>query len=418
MANRKNTTPKKAAASKTTVKKIKTKLSPKELQRIIALEQAETARVIANPMIWLPDQDIISLEPHQASDYGFAGLVRPQDLDFDLSDWTVADLENVTKRARGKGGKPRKPQGPQNLPSAQVVKQVVDTYFKGMKPASAEGNIMLLEQNALFGSDQKARTYQDAWQVIVNPHHIGFWSEISDGFLKEISAHNGLQYACSKANTRDQAVGITWNERFKLVAGPFSYDKVASVQGIPDLRPAFVVVLEDTWSGLIIKVMVNHLKSMRGGPAATAPVRYQQCVEIVKAHGKATPNGIKPALKNPQVRSIWKNQIFGRGFLDHSTLTLTMLVCKLSDAERARPLADRIKDAVTVMAGDWNTAVGQTNDLDPLEQAGYLIVNRADTTGTHSMGTRLDAFLGEKANNSSCSANVPDAPLEVNSGDE
>jgi hypothetical protein len=65
------------------------------------------------------------------------------------------------------------------------------------------------------------------------------------------------------------------------------------------------------------------------------------------------------------------------------------------------------------MAGDWNTAVGQTNDLDPLEQAGYLIFNRNDRTGTHSMGTRLDAFLSEKANNASCDASAPDEPLEV-----
>jgi hypothetical protein len=65
------------------------------------------------------------------------------------------------------------------------------------------------------------------------------------------------------------------------------------------------------------------------------------------------------------------------------------------------------------MGGDWNTIVGQTNDLDPLEKAGYLIFNRNDTTATHSMGSRLDAFLAEKANNPSCGANVPDAPAEV-----
>ncbi|MDZ4834196.1 MAG: hypothetical protein SGJ27_10505 [Candidatus Melainabacteria bacterium] len=412
MANRKIT-------NVTNTPKLKTKLSPAELKRIIALEEAYTAHVLANPMIWLPDQDIINLDQDQAPNFGFAGLVRPQDLDFDISDMDVFDLENITKRARGKskGSKPRKPSGPQNLPSAQVAKQVVDTYFKNVKPAGLEGNVILGEQNALFGSKQKAITYQDSWEVIVKAHHVIFWSEISDEFLKEISAHNGLEYAVSKANTRDQAVGITWSDRFELVAGPFSYDKVASVQGIPDLRPALVVVLRDKTTGAIYKFMANHLKSMRGGPAATAPVRFQQCVEIVKAHGKASPKGIKPRLKNMQVRSIWKNQVFGRGFLDHSTLTVTMLVCKLPAEELARPLKDRIEEAPTVMAGDWNTAVGQTNDLDPLEQAGYMIFNRPDNTATHSMGTRLDAFLSEKPNNPTCAADVPDAPVEVDSGE-
>jgi hypothetical protein len=396
--------------------KINTKLSPAELKRIIARDEEYTAEVKANPMIWLPDHEIISLAPEDAANYGFSGVVRPQDLEVDISEMDVFQLENFTQRARGgkKSSQKRKSSGPQNLPSAQIVTQVVETYFEGVEPAGNEGNLILGEQNALFGSAQKAITYQDAWSIIVGGNHLMFWSEISEEFLKEIARKNGLNYWASRANSRDQAVGITAHPRLKLVAGPFSYDNVASVQGIPNLRPALVCVFEDTWSGLIIKAVANHLKSMRGGPAATAKVRYQQCVEIVNAHGKASPDGVKPVLKNQQIRSIWKNKVFSRGFTDHSCLSITMLLCKLAEAERARPMAERIRRGVTVMAGDWNTAVGQTHDLDPLEEAGYLIFNRADTTGTHSMGTRLDAFLSEEAKDPSCDANVPDAPGEVN----
>lgn len=399
-------------------------LTPAQVARLTAVEQAHTAQVLANPMVWLPNDDIVTLDQREAPEFGFSGFVRHSDIgDIDFSELSVDELESFNKRSRrfkssgkskGKGGKGKGKGGggQQQAPSAQVAEQVVASYFKGVPAAGDTGNLVLGEQNALFGSGQKAITYRDAWRHIVEPHHIMFWSEVSADFLKEIGQAFGHGHWCSKANTRDQAVGITAHPRLKLIAGPFSYDKVASVQGIPDLRPAFVVVFEDTWSGVIIKAMVNHLKSMRGGPKLTAPVRYQQCVEIVKAHGPAT-TGVKPALKNQQTRNIWKNAVFGRGFLDHGTLTATMPLCPLPDSERKLDLQERIKRGITVMAGDWNCLLGQVSDVDPLIQAGYLLIDPNSNVPTHSMGSRLDGFFAEKADNEACDADVAEGPDEV-----
>jgi hypothetical protein len=399
-------------------------LTPAQLRKIIALENAYTAEVKANPMVWLPNKDIVTLDQSVAPDFGFSGFVRHSDLgDIDFSQLSVDELESFTKRSRrsAKGGKGKGKGGSggggqQGAPSAAVAEQVVGSYFKGMQPAANTGNLLLGEQNALFGSKQKAITYRDAWRHIVEPHHIMFWSEVSAEFLQEIGQAYGHGYWCSKANTRDQAVGITAHPRLKKIAGPFSYDRVASVQGIPDLRPAFVVIFEDLWSGVIIKAVVNHLKSMRGGPKLTSPVRYQQCVEIVKAHGVST-SGVKPALKNQQTRNIWRNKVFGRGFTDHGTTTVTMPLCILPDAERKLDLQERIKRGITVMAGDWNCLLGQVTDVDPLIQAGYLLIDPTGNVPTHSMGSRLDGFFAEKGNFEACDADVADGPDEVD-GDQ
>ena len=70
------------------------------------------------------------------------------------------------------------------------------------------------------------------------------------------------------------------------VLNQISYDEVANVQGVPDLRPAFRLDLEDTVTGDKFAVVVVHLKSMRGGPQVSGKVRYQQCAIMATKLGK------------------------------------------------------------------------------------------------------------------------------------
>ncbi len=388
-------------------------LSPRNRERILRINEEYNREHARTKPIWLPESEIISLKPHQAADYGFAGLVREQDLDFDLGRLqTPDDFESLLKGGKKKK-QPKGGSGPHSLPSATVVDQVISAYYKGMPNADITGPLVFGELNALFGSGQKALTYMSAWEKIVRPHHLMFWSEVAPDFCKEIGKHMGYGYWTSKDNSRgNQAVGFTAHPRLRLVQGPIAYNAVATVQGIQDLRPAYVCVFEDNWSGVIIKAMVVHLKSMRGGAKLTSPVRYQQCVEIVNAHGPAT-QGIKPALKNPQTRNTWRNQVYGRGFLDHGGTTYYMPLCVLPESERKLALPERIKRGITVMAGDWNTFLNQTRDLDPLINAGYQIVNPTDATPTHSMGGRLDGAITEPFDFPSCDADVQDGPDEI-----
>src|SRR5207237_8777987 len=101
------------------------------------------------------------------------------------------------------------------------------------------------------------------------------------------------------------------------------------------LRPAYRLDLEDSATGMKFSAVVVHLKSMRGGPASTSPVRYQQC-QIIQ-------------------------QVLGT-------------------------------DPV-IIAGDWNCFVNNTHDMDPLTTNGYKVVNPGDSTSTQKMGGRLDCFV-------------------------
>jgi len=380
-------------------------LSPADLAKMIDLEAAHTAHVQANPMIWLPNRAILKLDLNDGPKFGFQGVVRMEDLDFDFADLeSHEDLENLKafhrKQKKNKGGgRNPQPQGPQNMPSGNVVDAVVAKYLASMTAAGPTGNVILGEQNALFGDRQKARTYASAWTRVVTPAHITCWSEIVPDFLQELATTNGYNYVGGTPNSRKQGVGITYHSRFQLVKGPFEIKKTGQAAKIPDLRDDLVAYLLDSWSGWIVCVVAVHRKSMRGGAKFTEPVRYQENVDNVNYLGNAKP-GMKPVIKNIRVFNIWKNQVFGRGFTDHGTCYATMAMCPLSDDIRKMSVEDRIAKGVgviTVMQGDWNCLLGDPSVTcqKPLEQAGYGLVNPALKVSTQAHGGRLDGIHAE-----------------------
>ena len=111
---------------------------------------------------------------------------------------------------------------------------------------------------------------------------------------------------------------------------------VASVGGVPDLRPAFCLDLQDTVSGVKFTAVVVHMKSMRGGEAQTGPIRYKQFDLLVKGLGT---------------------------------------------------------DAEVVVLGDMNCKLPGTADIKPLLNAGYKLLNPKSTAATQSMGSRIDGFF-------------------------
>lgn len=135
--------------------------------------------------------------------------------------------------------------------------------------------------------------------------------------------------------SRGQAVGFLVNPRLE-VTKTTSIDPVADVHNIPDLRPAFRIDMRDTATGENMSAVVVHLKSMLGGPDSTAPIRAQQAQILA--------NELGPSFKG-------------------------------------------------IIAGDWNTFLDRTTDLNPLKAAGFQIANPADRSSTQSMGGRLDGFL-------------------------
>ncbi len=399
---------------------VRAKLTDRQLEKVSRLALARTEAISRNPMRWVPNDQIVALDPEALEQSGFRRFLRTEDLPFDLRDLNAEALESAEIASRIKKGKPR-PKSHGVMPSANVFEHTVAAYMKGASPASREGAIKLLELNAQFGSAQKATTYKTGFRLIVEPFHIGFWSEVDFGFLQKIGKDNGLGYWVSRGNGRNppQCVGITAHPRFTKIAGPFEITAVAEVQGIPNLRPALVVILEDQWSGLIIRAVAVHLKSMMGGAEVTAPVRFQQCEAIAAWLG---PNAAleAPPIKNLQVRPIFKNKLFGRAVLDHAIVSAVMPLCPMPDDFRALPIEERIPHAVTAIGGDLNFkhGMGLTDNL-PLIEAGYVDIDPDDTTATQEKGGRLDAiYESTPKRQSGCDADVEDESGEVEPQDE
>jgi hypothetical protein len=239
------------------------------------------------------------------------------------------DATNLDQLSVFKDAKPRP------LPDAGVVASEVAKSVQGMPMATAKGDLTLGEWNMEFLTGDKAAYFTDSYKQIVPRHHLMFVEEANADGLAKIAKDNGYNFEISRDNSRGQAVGFLINPRLKVL-GTSTYEEIANVNNIPDLRPAFRVDLQDTTTGEKFSAVTVHLKSMRGGPEATAPVRTEQASRLATVLGK---------------------------------------------------------DFSGVVAGDWNTFLDKSPELKPLTDAGFKIVNPTDATSTQSMGGRLDGFL-------------------------
>ncbi len=224
---------------------------------------------------------------------------------------------------------------PRPLPDAGVVAREVAKVTDLMPNAAKTGELYIGEWNMEFLTADKARYFQQTYKQIIPKHHLLFVEEVNTGGLKQIAQDTGYNFAISAENSRGQAVGFLVNPRLKVLKTT-SIDAVADVHNIPDLRPAFRIDVQDTATGKELSGVVVHLKSMRGGPDATAAVRTMQAQILARELG--------PDFKG-------------------------------------------------IIAGDWNTFLDRTKELDPLKNAGFRIHNAGDKSSTQSMGGRLDGFL-------------------------
>lgn len=343
-----------------------TSLTPKQVARLNAVN-AEYNRQLAENLPQYPDTD-----PSTLTDI-LLGITSPlaaigghdavkalgwtdHQLDISLDD--LQDYRGGRRRNRGnrgggqqqrsRGGKSGgskgggRPGGGTLLNPAIVLASVkARIAASGRKPVGMKGKIVRGSMNFEMLTLAKAKWFMDSYKEIMPLAHVWTCVEIGKDGLEEIARQIGYTAYCSADNSRgNQAVGILVHPRFKVL-GTRVIQEVANVQGVNDLRPVYIVDLEDTspepdpsddkvqWAGAV------HLKSMRGGAATTAAVRYQQCQII----------------------------------------------------------ANKLKSGKGWLGGDWNMILPGVNDYQPMKQAGWLLVDPGDSRATHIMGSRLDALF-------------------------
>lgn len=305
-------------------------LHPAHVQRLIKVSNEYTKRVNESRIVY-PDPDSINFDNEDDAQIDFQ--VHPSGF---LTNELGADLR--AKKTKGGGGKKPK------LPNPQTVLAEVQKYYKGVPVASTKGNLVLGELNVEFGDSSKAKYFREAYIEILSHVHLLAVEEVDSGWVTDMTQYvnqaTGLNYQgfTSTANTRHQAVGLIIHPRLEVVKGPIEYMQVATVQGVPDLRPAYRFDLRDTTTGVTFSVTVVHLKSMRGGPAATGAVRYKQLDILQKLLG-ANYSGF--------------------------------------------------------VVGDLNYIITdpKITDGDPLKNAGFQLFMPNDTTPTQAMGSRIDGWF-------------------------
>ncbi len=305
---------------------VKTIVSDGQLERLKRIDDEYTQWFNENRPVYPNPDDFDSLTLPDVEELGFFDKV-------DVVDFEVLGLRPGKKKPKKN---PQQHGTPRNLANPQTILAEVKRVLNGVPKAGNTGNVIIGEWNMEFLDVTKANYFKDTYLELIPLHHVLMCIEVSKDGLDRLANITGYKAYCSVENNRGQAVGFLIHPRMKVIGTPTSYDDVAKVQGLANLRPAYRLDLEDTVTGDKFSVVVVHLKSMRGGPKVTSPVRYQQCQKIATALGSAFKG---------------------------------------------------------VVGGDWNTFLDNTTDTDPLTQAGWKLIHPNDKTATQSMGSRLDGFF-------------------------
>lgn len=315
------------------------------LKQIIDADEAHTEEVMANRVEYPDPDDYVDLDAPALEKLGFAEKV-----DFDPEEIEMLYGRGSSRKRRNRRRKNDRRKkdggssssggggghGGRKLPNPKAVAAEVRAIMGNIKAVDNSGNLVFASWNMEFLDASKARFFLETYEIVVPQNHLIACSEITQAGLDVIANAIGYKAYASVENNRNQAVGFLVHPRLRVIGSPISYDDVGTVQGIPNLRPAFRLNLEDTVTGDKFCAIVVHLKSMRGGPKKTGPVRRQQCRKLADA-------------------------------LQHD-------------------------DDAVFIGGDWNTFLDNTTDTDPLEEEGFTLVNPNDKTPTQSMGSRLDGF--------------------------
>lgn len=223
------------------------------------------------------------------------------------------------------------------LPQAGLVLSEVRKQLRGLGAAEPGGRLLTIGAwNMEFLNATKSLYFLDSYKEILLRHHLLAVEEVDKAGLEIIANTCGYRHFIATPNSRGQSVGFLLHERLRVI-GCIEYRALTGVLGIPDLRPALRLDLEDEVNQIRFSVTVVHLKSMRGGIKMTGAVRFQQMLNLMRCLGA----------------------------VDHFSL----------------------------VTGDFNCFLDHTRDTSPLTENGYVLSNRWNQSPTHRFGGRLDGLF-------------------------
>lgn len=224
-----------------------------------------------------------------------------------------------------------------SLPQPGLVLTEVQKQLRGLSMAEAAGCPLTIGAwNMEFLNASKSLYFLDSYKEILLRHHLLAVEEVDKAGLEIIANACGYRHFISTPNSRGQSVGFLLHERLRVI-GCIEYGALTGVLGIPDLRPALRLDLEDEVNQIRFSVTVVHLKSMRGGIKMTGVVRFQQMLNLMRC----------------------------LGVVDHFSL----------------------------VTGDFNCFLDHAHDTSPLTENGYVLSNRWNQSPTHHFGGRLDGLF-------------------------
>jgi hypothetical protein len=161
---------------------------------------------------------------------------------------------------------------------------IVEQLFEGMPffdPSRNVRSIPILWLNCELLDDIKVGSLERVFATIMARAGVMAMAEANSAGVKPVAQRCGYEFFAATSNSRGQGCVIAWQPDSWERVTSFEHKETREVGGIAEMRVTAEVVLRHKLSGLAVRFLASHFKSLRGGWEVTAKVRFEQATNLL-----------------------------------------------------------------------------------------------------------------------------------------
>jgi hypothetical protein len=182
----------------------------------------------------------------------------------------------------------RKNYPPEPIPYRSVEETMVrvQTLFQSIPrydPSMQGASVPILWLNCEFLDAFKGEKLARIFALILSCSGVMGVAEANADGIKPMANLSGYHFLAATPNDKGQACGLLWHPATWEPVSQLEHSETANIEGMLELRPTLEVVLRHVRSGIQVRFLASHFKSLRGGWDLTTSVRFEQSMKLLAA---------------------------------------------------------------------------------------------------------------------------------------
>jgi len=164
--------------------------------------------------------------------------------------------------------------------------EIVEDLLQGVplfQPDSHVCEVPIVWLNCQLLDAMKADSLARVFATIMARGGLMAMAEANAAGVGPVARICGYDFFAATANRRGQACVVAWHPETWQLVSSCEHCETAIVGELPELRMTAEVVLRHIQTGIMLRLLASHFKSLRGGWELTARVRFKQTSNLLEA---------------------------------------------------------------------------------------------------------------------------------------